>query len=303
MAGRRIDQVLAAELGSYSRARLQAWLKAGVITVDGMTVEPKKRVVGGETVAGTLEPPEPQGTVAPQNIPLDILFEDDALLVINKPAGLVMHIAPGNYTGTLQNGLLYHRPETAAVPRAGIVHRLDKDTSGILMIAKTLESHHLLVQQLQARTVHRVYHAVVIGVPVAGRTIDAPIGRHPVDRKKMAVVDHGKPAVTHFRVARKFSRHCHVTVKLETGRTHQIRVHMAHIRYPLIGDDVYGGRRQIPSGLGDAAKQAVMKFPRQALHAAELGIVHPVSGKYMQWETPVPADMQTLLDTLSSDQS
>ncbi|MEM7258816.1 MAG: 23S rRNA pseudouridine(1911/1915/1917) synthase RluD [Pseudomonadota bacterium] len=301
MAGKRIDQVLASELGSYSRGRLQTWLREGVITVDGLVVEPKKRVSGGEIVAGTLEPAPPPDTVEPENIPLDILFEDDAVLVINKPAGLVMHIAPGNYTGTLQNALLFHRPDIAAIPRAGIVHRLDKDTSGVLMIAKTLEAHHLLVQQLQARTVHRIYHAVVIGVPVAGTTIDAPIGRHPVDRKKMAVVDHGKPAITHFRVAKKFKRHSHVTVKLETGRTHQIRVHMAHIRYPLIGDDVYGGRRQIPAGLGDLAKTAVMKFPRQALHAAELGIVHPLSGDDMQWSSPLPDDMQRLLNVLTED--
>ncbi len=214
---------------------------------------------------------------------------------------MVMHIAPGNYSGTVQNALIFHRPELTAVPRAGIVHRLDKDTSGLVMVAKTLESHHLLVQQLQARTVHRVYDAVVVGVPVAGSTVDAPIGRHPVDRKKMAVVENGRHAVTHFRVAAKYKRHSHVRVQLETGRTHQIRVHMASIRLPLVGDEVYGGRKQTPGGLDEHARRVVMQFPRQALHAAELGIEHPINKEQLRWSTPLPDDMQTLLDALAQD--
>ncbi len=293
--------MLAGELQQYSRARLQAWLKTGAIVVDGQVVEPKKKVRGGELITGSLTLPDESAEVVPEDIPVDIVFEDDSLMVLNKPAGLVMHIAPGNYRGTLQNALLYHRPQIAAVPRAGIVHRLDKDTSGLVMVAKSLESHHLLVQQLQARTVHRVYDAIVTGVPVAGDTIDAPIGRHPVDRKKMAVVESGKPAVTHFRIAAKFKRHCHVRVQLETGRTHQIRVHMAHIRYPLIGDDIYAGRRQIPGGVSDETKAAVVRFPRQALHAAELGIEHPQSGEQMRWQASLPDDMQVLLATLGKD--
>lgn len=303
LAGRRIDQVLAGEFQSYSRARLQAWLREGVITVDGQVVEPKRKVSGGEIVEGNLEAAVEPGRVIPENIDLDIQFEDDALMILSKPAGMVMHIAPGNYTGTLQNALLFHRPENAAVPRAGIVHRLDKDTTGLVMVAKTLEAHHLLVQQLQERAVHRVYHAVVTGVPVAGGTVDAPIGRHPVNRKKMAVVDHGKPAISHFRIEEKFNRHCHVRVQLETGRTHQIRVHMAHLRYPLVGDDVYGGRRQIPGGVGEAAKNIVMQFPRQALHAAELGIEHPFSGEKMCWAASLPADIQSLITVLAEDKA
>ncbi len=301
-AGRRIDQVLAEAVSQLSRARLQAWLKDGTITVDGEVVAPRLKVRGGEQVSGQLpDVATNSDEVLPENISLDIHYEDSDLLVVNKPAGLVMHIAPGNYTGTLQNALLHHDSNLANIPRAGIVHRLDKDTSGLVMISRTLAAHHSLVQQLQDRSVHRQYDAVVIGVPVAGGTIEAPIGRHPVDRKKMAVNERGKPAITHYRVAEKFSRHCHIRVKLETGRTHQIRVHMANMRYPLIGDDVYGGRRQIPGGVGDDVKAAVMRFPRQALNASELGIEHPKTGEFIQWSVPLPDDMQQLINTLKTD--
>jgi 23S rRNA pseudouridine1911/1915/1917 synthase len=300
-AGRRIDQVLADTVTQLSRARLQAWLKDGTITVDGEVVPPRLKVRGGEEVTGQLPQVAESDEVLPEAIALDIHYEDSELIVVNKPAGLVMHIAPGNYTGTLQNGLLHHQPALAAIPRAGIVHRLDKDTSGLVMIAKTLEAHHSLVQQLQERSVHRMYDAVVIGVPVAGSTIDEPIGRHPVDRKKMAVSERGKTAITHYRVAEKYARHCHIRVKLETGRTHQIRVHMAHVRYPLIGDDVYGGRRQIPGGVGDEVKAAVRRFPRQALNASELGITHPKTGESLQWTIDLPDDMQQLINILRAD--
>lgn len=301
MAGSRIDQVLATELRQYSRARLQGWLKEGKITVDGQVVEPKKKVYGGEIVDGTLSPAAEPSTAVAEDLPLDVHFEDEVLLVLRKPAGMVMHIAPGNYSGTMQNALLFHRPQTQAVPRAGIVHRLDKGTSGLVMVAKTLESHHHLVRQLQAREVYRVYDAVVIGVPVAGGTVNAPIGRHPVERKKMAVTNGGKSAVTHYRIARKFKAHCHVRAQLETGRTHQIRVHMAHRRFPLLGDTVYGGRRQLPGRIDDTAREAIMRFPRPALHAAELGIKHPLTGENLRWQEALPEDMQSLIDTLARD--
>lgn len=293
---------MAEQVEQFSRARLQSWIKSGAITVDGEVVAPRFRVRGGELVEGELEAlPGGDSQVSAEHIALDIVYEDDDLLVVNKPARLVMHVAPGNYTGTLQNALLHHHPALEALPRAGIVHRLDKDTTGLVMIAKTLEAHHSLVQQLQERAVHRVYDAVVIGVPVAGATVEEPIGRHPVDRKKMAINERGKHAVTHFRVAEKFTRHCHIRVRLETGRTHQIRVHMAHLRYPLIGDDVYGGRRQIPGNVGQAVKDAVRLFPRQALNASELGIIHPRSTEELQWSVPLPDDMQTLISVLRQD--
>ena len=300
-AGRRIDQVLAETVNQLSRARLQAWLKDGTITVDGEVVPPRLKVRGGEEVTGLLPRAGGSDEVLPEALALDIHYEDSELMVVNKPAGLVMHIAPGNYTGTLQNGLLHHEPALGAIPRAGIVHRLDKNTSGLVMIAKTLEAHHSLVLQLQERSVHRVYDAVVIGVPVAGSTIDEPIGRHPVDRKKMAINERGKTAITHYRVAEKYTRHCHIRVKLETGRTHQIRVHMAHVRYPLIGDNVYGGRRQIPGGVGDEVKASVRAFPRQALNASELGISHPKTGESLQWSIGLPDDMRQLINTLRAD--
>lgn len=301
MAGRRFDRVASDLIEQYSRARLQIWIKDGTITLNGKIALPRQKVQGGEWVAAELpEIVAPQSNVAPEPIPLDIHFEDEHLLVINKPAGLVMHTAPGNYAGTLQNALLHHDSALAAVPRAGIVHRLDKLTSGLVMVAKTLVAHHSLVQQLQARSVHRIYDAILNGVPVAGGTVDEPIGRHPVDRKRMAVNERGKSAVTHYRVAARFTRHSHIRVKLETGRTHQIRVHMAHIRYPLIGDVVYGGRRQIPGGVNDEIKKAVMEFPRQALTASELGVDHPADGAEMRWSIELPDDMRQLLSVLEA---
>ena len=294
----RFDKVVAELISDYSRARLQEWIKQGLITLDMAQVVPRHRVHAGQSVVAELPRHAPaQDTVSPEQINLDVQFEDEHLIVINKPAGLVMHTAPGNYHGTLQNGLLFYDSVLASIPRAGIVHRLDKDTSGLVMIARTLSAHNELVKQLQARTVHRIYDAVLTGVPIAGSTINVPIGRHRVDRKRMAVTEAGKVAVTHYRIAEKFERHCHVKVKLETGRTHQIRVHMAHIRHALVGDIVYGGRRQIPAG-NDAARQAVMGFPRQALNASELGIDHPQTGEEMRWQVPLPQDMQTLIETL-----
>lgn len=302
MNGGRLDRVASDLIDGYSRARLQIWIKDGTITLDGAVVPPRFRVQGGELIFADLpETASADTQVNAQPLALDIHYQDDHLLVINKPAGLVMHTAPGNYSGTLQNGLLHLDPALAGIPRAGIVHRLDKETSGLVMVARTLKAHNSLVQQLQERSVHRVYDAVLVGVPVAGGTVDEPIGRHPVDRKRMSVNEKGKPAITHYRIARKFKRHSHIRVRLETGRTHQIRVHMAHVRYPLIGDVVYGGRRQIPGGVGDAVKDAVMSFPRQALNATELGIEHPDDGRQIKWQVPLPNDMRTLLETLGAD--
>ena len=296
--GLRFDRVVADWLHDYSRSRLQAWIGEGVITLNGETVAPKTKLKGGEEVFATLpEPAETSATVEPQNIPLQIHHVDEQLFVIEKPAGMVMHTAPGNYADTMQNALLYQDPQLSGIPRAGIVHRLDKDTSGLVMIARTLESHFSLVQQLQERSVHRIYDAVVHGELVAGGTIDEPIGRHPVDRKRMAVNERGKVAITHYRVLNKFPNHCHIGVKLETGRTHQIRVHMSHIRHPLIGDTVYG-RRNLPANVSDELKHLIVGFPRQALHAKELGIIHPATGEEIRWEMPMPADMQQLLEAL-----
>jgi 23S rRNA pseudouridine1911/1915/1917 synthase len=237
-----------------------------------------------------------------QPIALDIVHEDDDLLIINKPAGLVVHPAAGHAEGTLLNALLHHCPTLDTVPRAGIVHRLDKDTTGLMAVAKNLTAQANLVAQLQARTVHREYEAVAIGVMTGGGTVDAPLGRHPRDRKRQAVLSNGgKLAVTHYRVMRRFRAHTHIVCLLETGRTHQIRVHMAHIHHPLLGDPVYGGRFRIPAGMDPALVTLLREFPRQALHARRLELEHPRSGEHLQWQAPLPADMQELLARLAAD--
>ncbi|MEJ2687524.1 MAG: 23S rRNA pseudouridine(1911/1915/1917) synthase RluD [Gammaproteobacteria bacterium] len=299
-AGRRLDQALAELFPDYSRSRLQHWTRAGQVRVDGRPGQVKERVVGGERVVVDARL-EAEVAPAPQPIPLTIVYEDDALLVIDKPVGLVVHPAAGNRDGTLQNALLHHDPGLAAVPRAGLVHRLDKDTSGVLVVARTLTAHKYLVEQLQARAFQREYEAVVWGVLTAGGKVDAPIGRHPVDRKRMAVVAGGKPAVTHYRVAERFRAHSRLRVHLETGRTHQIRVHMASVRHPLVGDPLYGGRLRIPAGATEALAQALRGFRRQALHAARLGLIHPLTGEAMEWRSPLPADMVGLLEVLRAD--
>jgi len=300
MAGLRLDRVLARLFSDYSRARLQQWIRDGQVSVDGKQLRPRDKLHGGEQlkVSASLEV---ESEYQAEPIPLDIVFEDEAMLVINKPAGLVVHPAVGNRVGTLLNALLHHAPEVAAVPRAGIVHRLDKDTSGLLVVARTLEAHKHLVDQLQARAFEREYQAVSCGVMTAGGTVDAPIGRHPVHRVRMAVVNNGKEAVTHYRVIERFRSHTHVRVQLETGRTHQIRVHMAHIRYPLIGDPLYGGRLRIPQGCSETLLDTLKKFKRQALHAARLGLVHPSSGEELSWQAELPQDMQHLLAALKDD--
>lgn len=299
-AGRRLDQVLAELFPEYSRSRLQQWVREGRARVDGRIVRPKEKLQGIETIE--LEPVvEPEERWRPEAIPLDIRYEDEQLIVLNKPAGLVVHPAAGNREGTLLNALLHHAPELNTVPRAGIVHRLDKETSGLLVVARTLQAQTALVAQLQARTVTREYDAVVVGVMTGGGTVDAPIGRHPVDRKRMAVVPNGKPAVTHYRVVERFRGHTYVKVRLETGRTHQIRVHMAHIHHPLVGDPVYGGRLKLPKGGSDAMREVLKGFRRQALHAGRLGLVHPQTGEPVAWEAEPPGDMTHLLAVLRAD--
>lgn len=299
-AGRRLDQVLAGLFPRYSRSRLQQWTRQGQVLVDGKPATVRQRVLGGEAVEIRAELQE-EGAVEPENIALDIVYQDKQVLVINKPAGLVVHPAAGNRAGTLQNALLYLDPSLATVPRAGIVHRLDKDTSGLMVVARTLEAHTSLVGQLQARTVSREYLALVHTVLTAGGTVDAPIGRHPKDRLRMAVVESGKPAVSHYRVLERFAAHSLVQVRLETGRTHQIRVHMAHIHCPLVGDPVYGGRLRIPRGASERLREALQGFRRQALHAQRLAFVHPQSGENVSWEVEPPDDFTALLDVVRSE--
>jgi 23S rRNA pseudouridine1911/1915/1917 synthase len=303
-AGQRLDQALAALLPDYSRARIQQWIKAGELQVDGQTVKPRDRVLGGEHIHGQCRQTV-ETTVTAQAIPLDIVFEDEALLVVNKPAGMVVHPAAGNPDNTLVNGLLHHAPELEALPRAGLVHRLDKDTSGLLVIARNLKAHHALIQQLQNRTMGRHYQAVVNGVLTGDGTVDAPIGRHPVDRKRMAVTPNGKAAVTHYQVSECFAAHTHLSVRLQTGRTHQIRVHMNYLNHPIVGDPVYGGRSRGSSSIGisTALQEALRSFPRQALHARTLALIHPETGACLQWHADTPADILQLLNVLRNDQA
>jgi 23S rRNA pseudouridine1911/1915/1917 synthase len=301
MAGMRLDQALADLFSDYSRSKLQTWIKDGRVQVNGLALKAKDKLEGGEEISLDAEP-EVVITAEPEAIALDIVYEDDSLLIVNKPAGLVVHPAIGNWHGTLVNALLHHIPSLETLPRAGIVHRIDKDTSGLLMVAKTLQAHHSLTEQLQERTIHREYLAVTRGRMTAGGTVDEPIGRHPSDRKRYVVRESGKFAVTHYRVAQRFTRHTLIQVKLETGRTHQIRVHMAHVRFPLVGDPVYGGRFQMPANCSERLEKALRSFKRQALHAAKLGLQHPVTDDYMEWEQPMPDDMLELVAALAENE-
>jgi 23S rRNA pseudouridine1911/1915/1917 synthase len=300
LAGMRVDQVLAEMFAEYSRSKLQSWIKSGRVLVNGEAIRPKERLEGGESIEIDAEP-EVVIHCEAENIPLDIVYEDDAILIINKPAGLVVHPGVGNWQGTLQNALLNHQPNLATLPRAGIVHRIDKDTSGLLMIAKTLAAHNSLIEQLQDRSIHREYTAVTKGRMISGGTIDEPIGRHPTERKMFAVRESGKEAVTHYRVLERFTRHTLIQVKLETGRTHQIRVHMAHVRFPLVGDPMYGGRFQMPADCSEGLKEALKTFKRQALHAGKLGLEHPLDHEYYEWEQPLPEDMLNLINALRAN--
>ena len=300
MAGARLDQVAAQVFADYSRERLKDWIKDGRLTVNGHPGKPKDRVFGGEELLLAAEL-SVETTALGEDIALNIIYEDEYLLVVDNPAGLVVHPGAGNPGGTLMNALLHHCPDLELLPRAGIVHRIDKDTTGLLVVAKTLPAHTDLVAQLSEKSVYREYEAVVVGMMTAGGTVNEPIERHPVDRVRMAVVEGGKPAVTHYRVLERFRGHTHVRVQLETGRTHQIRVHMLHISHPLVGDPVYGGRMRLPKGASQALIKYVPRFPRQALHARRLGLVHPVTGGAMSWESPLPADMVELLGVLRAD--
>ena len=284
----------------YSRSRLKEWLLAGAIKVEGGPKRPRDAVSGGETVE--LEPVvESEVRAEPEPITLDVVYEDEDLLVVNKPAGLVVHPGAGNPGGTLMNGLLHHAPELEQVPRAGIIHRIDKDTTGLLLIAKTLPAHTALVRQLAEREIARNYLAVCNGVLTGGGTINEPIGRHPVDRKRMSVQQDGKPAVTHYTVLERFRAFTYISVKLETGRTHQIRVHFAWRRHALVGDPVYGGRLALPKGASEPVIEMLRGFKRQALHATRLAFEHPGSGETVELEVPPPADFQTLLKVLRED--
>lgn len=300
-AGKRLDQVVAILFAEFSRSRLQGWIKDGSIRVDGQQAKPREKLYGGEQVLLDAEVEVMEGHAA-QNIPLDIVYEDEHILVLNKPAGLVVHPAAGHRSGTLMNALLHHVAAIGVVPRAGIVHRLDMDTTGLMVVAKTLQAQTELVAQLQERTMGREYEAIVQGVMTGGGCVEEPLGRHPRNRQKMAVVPTGKEAVTHYRVLEKFRAHTHIRLKLETGRTHQIRVHMAHINYPLVGDPLYGGRFRLPKGASEPMQDALRDFKRQALHAKKLELWHPVSGELMAWEVALPDDMLALLNTLKTDQ-
>jgi 23S rRNA pseudouridine1911/1915/1917 synthase len=299
--GQRLDQIAARLFSDYSRSRLQQWIKAGQLTVDGRTAKSRDSIFSGSALKleAVLEPTERWEA---QSITLDIVYEDKHLLVINKPAGLVVHPAAGHADGTLVNALLHHCPSLATLPRAGIVHRLDKDTSGLLVVAKTLAAHHDLVAQLQERSVHREYEAVIYGVPTGGGTVTADIGRHPKDRLKMAVLTHGgKEAITHYRVIKRFAAHSHIRCFLETGRTHQIRVHMAHAGFPLIGDPLYA-RLKLPAGASAELREALRQFPRQALHARRLELLHPATGEPISWEVPLADDIVELLTILTEEE-
>jgi len=299
--GQRLDAAAAQLFPDYSRGRLQQWIKSGQLLIDGAIGQPKQKLRGGEQLTIDAELEE-QGDWLPEAMALDVVFEDSAIIVINKPTGLVVHPAAGNRTGTLLNGLLHRYPELAQVPRAGIVHRLDKDTTGLMVVARTLPAQASLVAQLQARSVSRQYEAVVVGEPTGGGTVNEPIGRHPKQRKLMAVVGNGKPAITHYSVIKRYAGYSHLAVKLETGRTHQIRVHMAHRRWPLVGDATYGGRPRPAKGCPPALREVIEQFPRQALHARALELAHPVSGELVGWQVARPADLQALLDSLAAGQ-
>ncbi len=297
LAGNRIDSALVVLWPQFSRTRFKHWLEQGQVTLNQQPCKAKDKVRGGETLHVQAHTPRTEKWSA-QALPLTILHEDDALLVINKPAGLVTHPAPGHYDGTLVNALIHHAPQLQSLPRAGLIHRLDKDTSGLLVVAKTLSAHHTLVKALQAREIKRHYEAIVKGVLTGGGRIETPMGRHPKDRLRMCVRTTGKIAITHYRVLTRFAAHTHIAVQLETGRTHQIRVHMAHLHHPIVGDPVYGTATP-GKNLAAPVRDALSQFKRQALHAKCLGLTHPLTNAYCEWIAPLPSDMQHLLDVLT----
>jgi 23S rRNA pseudouridine1911/1915/1917 synthase len=302
LAGLRLDQALARALPQYSRARLQGWIEAGEVQVDGRVLRARDKVLGGERVRIEARIEVQEGVEA-EELPLDVVFKDRALIVINKPPGVVVHPGAGNARHTLQNALLAFDPKLARVPRAGIVHRIDKDTSGLLVVARTPEVQTVLVAALSEHDIRRHYIALCTGVMTGGGTVDEPIGRHRTQRTRMAVRNDGRPAITHYRVLKRFRAHTLIRVELETGRTHQIRVHMAHIGYPVVGDPAYGGRRRIPAGCAAELVNELTQFKRQALHAARLKLDHPLTGRAMDWEAPLPPDMTRLIEALEADRA
>ena len=298
MTGERIDAAIARMLPEYSRSKISTWIKAGDVLINQHKFKPKDRSKGDEIVEVSLKQNENICWIA-EDIPLEVVFEDDDIIIINKPVGLVTHPGAGNWKGTLANGLLGYDPELFKLDRAGIVHRLDKNTSGLMVVARSERAQKNLVEQLQTHTVSREYSAIVYGHMISGGSVDEPIGRDSRDRIKQAVTESGKHALTHYRVIDRFAHHTHVKAILETGRTHQIRVHLSHIGYSLIGDPMYGGKIRFPKKADEALKDALKGFKRQALHAKKLTIVHPVSGETMSWKAPLPDDMLTLLNVLS----
>lgn len=301
--GARMDQALSELFSDYSRSRLKEWILAGGVKINGTVVDkPRTKLLGNELieVEGHLEV---QTAHKAQDIELPIVYEDEDIIILNKPAGIVVHPGAGNHDNTLLNALLNHCPAIEVVPRAGIVHRLDKETTGLMVVAKTVPAHTHLVAELQDREISREYEAIINGVLVAGGTVDAAIGRHQTKRTSMAVRENGKPAVTHYRIIEKFKDFTHLRLKLESGRTHQIRVHMTHIRHPLVGDPLYGGRTRLPKGASDELVAALRGFKRQALHAVQLGLFHPTSGEWLTWQAPLPEDFVTLRNLLRVESS
>jgi 23S rRNA pseudouridine1911/1915/1917 synthase len=300
LGGSRLDVVLQKMLPEHSRSRLQAWIKSNLVTLDGQNTTAKTKVWGGEQVIVAVQPKPEAQAFEPEDIPLEIVYEDDHILVVNKPAGMVVHPAAGNWSGTMLNALLHHDPALAEVPRAGIVHRLDKETSGLLVVAKNLPAQTHLVRQLQARTVKREYRALVWGQLWRNGIIKQPIGRDPRSRTRMAInKTSGKNAITRYEVLERFGVHTYVRCNLETGRTHQIRVHMQHIKASLVGDPVYGYRNIVPlRAMTDVLREAIDGFKRQALHAVKLGLIHPSTEEFIEWQIELPDDMRDLLDAM-----
>ncbi len=300
VAPERLDQALAKLLPDYSRTQIQSWIETHALLLNGATTKAKTKVKGGEHIEITIEE-KSLPTWEAQAIPLSIVYEDEAILIINKPHGLVVHPGAGNAQHTLLNALLHHAEILRALPRAGILHRLDKNTSGLLVIAKTSAALKHLSNQLKKHTLVRQYQAIVTGRFISGGKIDAPMGRHPIHRKRMAVIDTGKEAITHYRMMEKYRAHSRLAIRLETGRTHQIRVHMAHIRHPVVGDPTYGGRLQLSKGMSPELIQVLRQFKRQALHAFALEFAHPLTDEWMRFEADLPEDMLQLIAALQHD--
>ncbi len=300
-AGKRLDVVLAKLFPEYSRSRLKIWIEQGQVLVNGRTAKPKYKISGDEEIQLTVQSIESEENCVAEDIPLNIVHQDESIIVINKAADFVVHPAAGHYSGTVMNALLHFDPSLAEIPRAGIVHRLDKDTTGVMVVARNLRAHKYLVDQIQKHEVEREYQAVVFGVLTGGGMVDQPIGRHPRDRIKMAVRENGREAITHYRLLKRFREHSHVKVQLETGRTHQIRVHMSHLRHPIVGDPVYAGRHRVPAGALPELLDFLQHFKRQALHAWRLSFIHPETDEQVSYEAPLPDDMQQLLMLLEND--